>query len=76
MKVTVEGKEYTVAHQFSADRCLIDFEGVYVFCDRYSDGVWELSGEPAREHEKPVLAALVAPMLDKTDVKVTPPDGD
>lgn len=36
--------------------------------------VWELSGEPARENEKPILAAFLAPMMDRSILTVTPPD--
>lgn len=75
MKITIDGKEYEVAHQFNESRVIISYEGVYVFADRWADGGgWDLSGEPARENEKPVLEALLAPMLDKTVVTVTKDD--
>lgn len=69
MTVTVDGKEYTVTHSFGPSRALIDFDGAFVFVDKASDGIWELSGEPARDGaEKAALAALLAPNLDKTIV--------
>lgn len=74
MDITVDGKTYTVEHFFSATRAIINFDGLYVLVDKYPDGTWELSGEPARENEKPILNALVAPMLDKSILKVIPPD--
>lgn len=72
MKLTVDGTEYEVEHSFSEARALIRFEGALVFADRASDGVWELSGEPARDgEEKRVYHELIAPELDKTVVTVT-----
>lgn len=70
MDVTIDGKSYRVAHQFNESRVIIDFDGAYVFADRWPDGTWDLSGEPAREDEKPILAALLAPTMDKTVVTV------
>jgi hypothetical protein len=76
MKVTVDGKEHDVVHSFGEARAIINFDGVFVFVDRAFDGVWELSGEPARDgEEKQVLNKLIAPHLDAVDVKVTPGDG-
>jgi hypothetical protein len=72
--VTVDGKTYGVAHAFSDVRAIIDFDGLFVFVDRNPDGTWDLSGVPARQDEKPVLAELVAPMRDQSVVKVTPPE--
>jgi hypothetical protein len=72
MKVTVDGAEYEIEHSFSEERALVRFEGALVFVDRASDGVWELSGEPARDgEEKRVYHELIAPELDKTVVTVT-----
>lgn len=70
MNIVLDGTSYEIAHSFSSTRAIINYEGLYVFVDQASDGTWELSGLPAREHEKPILNALVAPMNDKTDVKV------
>jgi len=73
MDVTIDGKEYAVEHSFSDARALIRFEGALVFADRAFDGVWELSGEPARDgEEKRVYRELIAPELDKTVVTQTP----
>lgn len=75
MDVTIDGKEYAVEHSFSESRALVRFEGALVFADRAFDGVWELSGEPARDgDEKSVYAELIAPELDKTIVTMTPPE--
>lgn len=71
MEVQVDGKTYTVAHAFGDSRALIDFDGLYVFVDKFPDGTWELSGEPARESEKPVLKALTDPMNDQSVLTVT-----
>lgn len=76
MDITIDGKSYKVAHLFDEKRCLVEYEGLYVFADKAFDGTWELSGEPARENEKPVLAAFLNPMLGKTIVTVTPPDDE
>jgi hypothetical protein len=75
MKVTVDGKEHDVVHSFGDARAIINFDGAYVFVDRAFDGVWELSGEPARDgEEKQVLNKLLAPHLGVVDVKVTRDD--
>jgi hypothetical protein len=74
MTVSIDGKEFTVEYSFSDSRALIRFEGALVFADRASDGVWELSGEPARDgEEKRVYHDIISPELDKTVVTVTPP---
>lgn len=69
-----DGKTYNVAHTFSNTRCIINYQGLYVFADQGSDGTWDLSGEPSRDDEKAVLAALIAPMMDVTVVTITPPE--
>lgn len=74
MKANVDGKSYEIAHFFSNTRAIIDFDGAFVLVDRVQNDDWELSGEPARQDEKPILAAFLAPMMDKTILKVTPPD--
>jgi len=65
-----DGKTYMVAHAFDSARALINFDGLYVFVDKAEDGTWDLSGEPARPDEKPILNALLAPTNDKTVVTV------
>lgn len=74
--IAIDGTQYKVAHLFDETRAIISYDGLYVLVDRLPNGTWELSGEPARANEKPVLNALVAPMLDKTTVTVTPPDDE
>lgn len=74
MNIQVDGQSYKVEHLFGDARALINYEGLYVFVDKRDDGVWELSGVPAREDEKPVLKALTDPMNDKTVITVTKPD--
>lgn len=73
MKISIDNKYYEVKHQFSDNRCLIDFDGLFVFADRYEHG-WELSGVPAREDEVDILNNLLKPTLNKTFVKVIPPE--
>lgn len=77
MKVSVDGREHEVAHSFGENRAIIRFDGAHVFVDRSSDGVWELSGEPARDgEEKRVLAQLISPLIDVTEVTVQNPETD
>lgn len=77
MKVSVDGKEHDVVHSFEDGRALINFDGAYVFVDRAHDGVWELSGEPARNgEEKQVLNKFLAPHLDVVEVTVQKPETD
>lgn len=72
MTITLtDGKDYEVAHTFSEGRVLISYDGLYSFADRAGDGTWDLSGEPARPEEKPVLAALLAPTMDQSVVTIT-----
>ena len=67
-----DGNSYEVAHDFQNGRAIIIYEGLYVLVDRIQDGRFELSGEPARDSEKPVLNALVATV--ETKVTVTKDD--
>lgn len=77
MKVTVDGREHEVEHSFGESRAIISFDGGHVFVDRAFDGVWELSGEPARDgEEKEVLHKLLEGMLDQTIVTVQAPETD
>lgn len=77
MTITIDGAEYAVEHSFSDSRALIRFEGALVFADKAFDGVWELSGEPARDgEEKRVYHELIEPELDKTIVTVQKPETD
>ncbi len=69
-KILVEGKSCTVMHRFNENRALVDFDGLYVFADQFADGTWELSGEPAREAEKPILKALLDPTNDQDRVTI------
>lgn len=71
--VTIDGKDYVVRHTFSDRRVLINYDGLTVFADKAFDGVWELSGEPAREHEKAVLKQFVAELEGEPQVTVTKP---
>jgi len=74
MAVNIDGKSYEVLHYFSNKRAIVDYDGAYVLADHVQNEDWELSGLPARDNEKPILAALLAPMMDRTILKVTPPD--
>lgn len=77
MKVTVDGKEHEVVHSFGEGRAIISYDGLHVFVDRAFDGVWELSGEPARNgEEKQVFNKLIAPHLDVVEVTVQKPETD
>lgn len=69
--IVIDGVAYSVVHSFGDARVIINYEGLYVFADKNPDGTWDLSGEPARENEKPVLEALLAPTMDQTIVTVT-----
>jgi hypothetical protein len=70
----IAGKMYTLVHDFGMGRAIVDFDGAFVLVDALPNGDWELSGEPAREDEKPALNKLVATM--GTTTTVTEPDGD
>ena len=70
MSITIDGKDYEVAHSFSPERAIVNYDGLYVLVDRNADGSWALSGEPARDDEKPVLEALTAPMNDQSILNV------
>jgi hypothetical protein len=74
MQANVDGKSYEIVHYFSNKRAIIDFDGAFVLVDHVQNEDWELSGNPAMENEKPILAAFLAPMMDKTILTVTPPD--
>lgn len=77
MVISVDGKEHDVVHSFGESRALINFDGAIVFVDRAHDGVWELSGEPARNgEEKQVFNKLMAPHLDVVEVTVQKPETD
>lgn len=61
------GMKYEVAHEFGPGRVLVNYEGLFVLVDRDPQtGEWDLSGEPARPDEKPVIEALIEPMRDKS----------
>lgn len=69
MKITLDtGEECELVRQFTDTRAIILFNDAYVLVDRVDADTWELSGEPARENEKPTLAALVAAMKDEVIV--------
>lgn len=67
LKLT-DGKEYQVAHAFGPDRAIIVYDGLFVLVDRISTGDYELSGEPARAEEAPILNALVNTIKTTTTV--------
>ena len=71
MKITLmDGKEYEVAHAFSPTRAIINYDGLFALVDQMG-GQWDLSGEPARDDEKPILTALLAPTMDQSILTVT-----
>lgn len=65
---TIDGTSYRIEHKFSDRRAIVNFGGAYVLADRVDLYKWELSGEPAREDEKPILNALVAGIKTTTTV--------
>ena len=72
MNITIEldGKQYKVMHQFSIDRVVVDYEGLFVIADSMGAD-WYLSGIPARDgEEKDVMKKLTAPMEGKTEVTI------
>ena len=73
MQITmVDGKTYDVAYQFNENRCLINFEGLFVLADRDpSAGTWDQSGQPASPEETKVIQEVTASMTDTTVVNVT-----
>lgn len=74
MKVRVDGQEYELVHNFGNGRGIIDMGGVFPLVDALPvAGEWELSGLPAREHEKPILQKFVDSVKNQTTV--TAPDG-
>lgn len=72
MTIDLDGKQYDVAHQFSPNRVVVNYDGLFVFAD--GDGSecgWYLSGVPARDgEEKDVMKKLTAPMEGKTEVTI------
>ena len=73
IEVEIDGARYEVVHQFNESRVIVSYQGAFVFADQAADGVWELSGIPAREDEKAVLKSFTDPMNDVTVVTVTKP---
>ncbi len=73
VKVTVDGVEYELVYDFGLGRGIINMEGIFVLVDRVDDTLWELSGNPARDHEKPILQKFID--MVETTVKVTTPEG-
>lgn len=65
-----DGKQYMIVHAFNEARVIIDYDGLFVLVDNDPQTGWELSGEPANQDEKPVLATLTASMKDKSKVIV------
>jgi len=72
--VLVEGTPRELIHAFGNGRAIVDYFDAFVMMDELSDGTFELSGEPAREDEKPVLNKLVATIKNTTTV--TDPAGN
>ena len=67
MKIKLDtGDACEVIHEFGPSRAIVVFGGAYVLVDRVDADTYELSGEPARENEKPILKALVDAMKDST----------
>lgn len=69
--VNVDGKDYEVVHSFSENRCLVNYDGLFVLVDQNSMGEWDLSGEPANAEEKVVIADATASMNDVSILKIT-----
>lgn len=77
MRIAIDGCEYDIAYSFSENRALIEYDGLHVFADRALNGVWGLSGEPARDgEEKEILKTFIAAIEDSTIITVTPPKSD
>lgn len=72
--IEIDGQKYPVVHAFSEDRAIICYDGLYILADRLG-GIWGLSGRPATEAEKPVLAKLTEPTNDVSVLTVTKDDG-
>jgi hypothetical protein len=68
-KISIDGKEYTVAWVSDLVRVIIDYEGLYVLAD-FVYPVWELSGRPADARERAELERLTAGMRDVSVVTV------
>lgn len=72
LKIAGDPKFYDVVHAFGDNRAIINYDGLYVLVDRVGGtDQFELSGEPARESEKPILNALVATIKDSVTVTKT-----
>jgi hypothetical protein len=70
MQISIDGKACEVLKQFSEDRLLVSYDGLFAFVDLVN-GVYELSGVPARDGaEKEAFAALIAPIDGTTTVTV------
>lgn len=61
------GDTCRVVHRFSADRLLVDYDGLFVLVDRVL-GAWILSGRPATAEEREVLNPLIQDMKDSVKV--------
>lgn len=71
MRLT-DGKDYELVHDFNNGRAIINFDGAYALVDHIGNDVYELSGKPVREDEKPIFNALVKSLEAKgTIVTVT-----
>jgi hypothetical protein len=71
--IEIDGQQYPVAHAFSEDRVIICYDGLHILADRLGSSWW-LSGKPATEAEKPVLAKLTEPTNDVSVLTVTKDD--
>lgn len=71
--IEIDDLKYIPVHAFSEDRAIINYDGLYVLVDRLG-GLWGLSGRPATEAEKPILAKLTEPTNDVSVLTVTRDD--
>ena len=63
-----DGNDYEVAYEFESGRKIIVYAGLYVLVDPVENGEYELSGEPARVDELPILNQLVSTIKDTLTV--------
>ena len=69
--VRIGNVAYEIVYSFTASRCLIRYEGLFVLADCSADGAWALSGEPASPEETTVIKTFTRATDDTTTTTFT-----
>jgi hypothetical protein len=62
---------FAVVKAWGEGRAIIDFRGAYIMVDRRNDGLWEISGIPARPGDELELLTRLVRLREGTTVLVT-----